>query len=262
MVISFPIILIVGAITIANILLAYTMIKMSSATGGNTFGKIWKSYKYIFGLMLSFSVTWLVVIAVFDIDVHLIEYDSYVEGAVEYYACLFENFFSEDDTTYLDICGDRPSVRYPLYGHYVVMGITVFSTASQFVINFWSGTVSKFYLSLIDKVFQSSIATRLIVKSTNESRDASKADSKMESTVEVQNRKKSVAVILPPQVKSSKVVPIEEEQCTHRSDENSATPDGASSSSVEDKKEDVEVIREVDESGRTLTNGGNGADNV
>lgn len=249
---DFPVILIVGTIVLVDIALAYTMIKMSSATGGNSFGKIWKSYKYIFGLMLSFVISWCFVIAFFNVDVFLIEYDSYVVGTTEYMDCLFDHFVSEDNHEYLDICGDRPAVRYPLYGHYLLMCVYMFVAFSHLIINYWSAAVSKFYLGLLDVVFQSSIATRLMPKSTYESRYESKLESKLESSVEIKTRKMSVSVVIAPQLKNSKVVPVDgtdDEQCTHRSDDSVSIP--------VNKREGVDAIREVDESGRTVTNCGN-----
>lgn len=258
---DFVVILIVGFIVLVDIALAYTMIKMSSATGGNSIGKIWKSYKYIFGLMLSFMICWLVVIGVFYIDVFLIELDSYVKSMDEYYTCLFANFVSEDDREYLNVCGYRPGVRYPLYGSYLVMVLNLFVAVSHFVINYWSAAVSKFYLGLLDSVFRSSIATRLMPKSTYEC--DSKVESKMESSVELQERRKSVFVITP-QLKNSKVVPvvpIEEEQCTHRSDDSAPAADSPLAAEAR-RKGEVDAIREVDEAGQTVTNGGGAADNV
>lgn len=261
---DFPVILIVGTIIAVDLVLAFTMIKMATATGGNSFGKIWKSYKYIFGLMLSFVISWMVVILVYDVDVYLVQYDSYVRGMTEYMDCVFAHFVSEDNTEYLEICGDRPAVRYPLYGHYVLMCVYLFVSTSHFIINYWSAAISKFYLDIIDKVFSVSIASRLLPKSTHESR----YESKMESHVELPNKKKPVAVIVAAQVKTSKVTPIEDGQGTHRSDD-SVPLDGnkdttASGSPAcpqqESKKMEVAMIQEVDESGRTLTNGGNIAD--
>ena len=261
---DFGIMLIVGAMIYVDAVLAYTMVKMSSATGGSSFKKIWKSYKYIFGLMLSFVISWIVVIAIFFIEVYLVQYDSYVDGVTEYFDCLFGNFVTVSDRAYIDICGERPAVRYPLYGHYIVMCVYLFSAISQLVINYWSAAVSKYYLGLIDVCFRSSIATRLLPKSAHETPYDSKIESRMESSFELSNRKKIVAVITAPQLKNSKVVPTagsEDGQRTYRSEDSSVASEGHDYAPVPEKtspknsNREIVAIREVDESGRTLTDG-------
>lgn len=257
---DFVIILIVGAMVCVDVVLAYTMVKMSSATGGSSFKKIWKSYKYIFGLMLSFVITWVCIIPIFFVEVYLVRFDSYVEGTTDYIVCLFDNFVTESDLTYLDICGERPDVRYPTYGHYILMSIYLFSAISQLVINYWSAAVSKYYLGLIDMCFQSSIASRMLPKSTHES----PYESKVESSIELSSRKKSVAVITASQLKNSKVVPTvgnDDGQRTYRSEDSSGASEGNDcaplSENLSPKNRDCEIvaIREVDEGGRTLTDG-------
>lgn len=218
---DFILILLVCFIAVLNSALAYSMIKMSTVTG-SSFYKTWNTYKYLFCLMLLFLVIWIMVIGVYYIDVYLFQYDSYVDGVAEYYDCLFENFVSKDDTSYIDICGERPAVRYPLYLDYLLMSVTLCTGLAYPSISFMSGTVSKFYLGLIDMCFQSSIASRLIPKTIYESRYESKVEPKMESSVELSNRRKSVSIVTPSQLKKSKVIPVlplNDEQETHRSDD-------------------------------------------
>ena len=81
--------------------------------------------------------------------------------------------------------------------------------------------------------------------------------------MELQERRKSVFVITP-QLKNSKVVPvvpIEEEQCTHRSDDSAPAADSPLAAEAR-RKGEVDAIREVDEAGQTVTNGGGAADHV
>lgn len=109
---TFPFMIIYTCCTIGMVRVIYTLLVVSSKVSGSL-AKIWKSYRLMFiSVLLFVGAMWVLVFVtapVYDFG----KSDMYTEAAVAWVTCVIVEYIT-DPTTYLDVCGMTPELRYPI----------------------------------------------------------------------------------------------------------------------------------------------------
>lgn len=90
--------------------------------------KIWKSYSMIFLFLALHFILYSITIFYMHVKLFYVDSDATSKSEMQWYSCLFDNFFSSADETYLEICGDVPKVRASLSDYIIEVPIVYFTS--------------------------------------------------------------------------------------------------------------------------------------
>lgn len=130
----------------------YQAVVVTARTPGGSLMKIFRTYKMMFMMNAVYFITMIINIGVFFIDVYMVQWDSYGTGATVWINCLFENFVESSDTTYLEICGVRPALRYPIYLAQLNVAVSDFVPVAFLIVTMTRSDVKKHYEDALVKV--------------------------------------------------------------------------------------------------------------
>lgn len=151
---TLPTIILFGTCCVLLLHYMYQAVIVTARTPGGSFMKIFRTYKMMFMMNAIYFITMSVYIGVFFIEVYIIQWDSYGVGVGDWIDCIFANFVESSDTTYLDTCGDRPAVRYPLYLAQINAALSDFTAIAFLILTLTRSDVRKHYEGALEKALR------------------------------------------------------------------------------------------------------------